>query len=89
VDNTGEFLVFIIDNGKEQVKVRVGIGHGFGVSYSPQQSVDNLRPFVSEGFKVVADFHNHTPESVKVYGEVGMASEFGFSPSFFLTSMLL
>lgn len=81
LQNSGEFFVFILDNGEEQIHVRVGIGHSSGVSYSPEQAIKSLKPYISNGYRIAADYHNHTPESVRVYKEKGMPAEYAFSPS--------
>ncbi len=81
INNSGEFLIYILDNGEEQVSVRVGIGHSFGVSYSPEIAISTLKPYIEKGFRIVADYHNHPPESVLVYKEKGMPGEYAFSPS--------
>lgn len=82
LENSGEFLFFIMGDGKEQIKVPVGVGYKYGVAYTPEMAVKSLKPYVNQGFKILADYHNHTPESVKIYQEKGLPAEYAFSPSF-------
>lgn len=81
-ENSGEAFSFILDKEGSQIILKVGVGHSWGVAYSSEEAISKLKPFINEGFKVVADYHNHTPESVRVYQKVGMSPEYAFSPSF-------
>lgn len=77
-----EFLVFILDNGNEQITTRVGIGHSSGVSYTPAEAINTLKPFIDQGFKIMADYHNHPGSTLKVYDGIGLKPEYSLSPSF-------
>lgn len=81
-EDAGEFWVFLLElSRKETIIVPVGIGHSWGVSADPEMVVYQLRPFVEQGYQVVADYHNHPNESVSVYKEAGFPEAFAISPS--------
>lgn len=81
-EDSGEFWVFILKSADEEtISVPVGIGHSWGVSANPNMVVNQLRPHVNQGYRVVADYHNHPNESISVYKEAGFPEVFATSPS--------
>ena len=81
-ENSGEFWLFLI--GKNDVAdetVEVGIGYHSGVSANTNEVVEKLRPFTENGYKVIADYHNHPKQSVLDYEALNLSDEDAISPS--------
>lgn len=78
----GEFQVFLLGkDGAAEKYVEVGIPHKSGVMASSEQIIEKLRSEIDEGYEIIADYHNHTKESVDVYKANGMPIDYATAPS--------
>lgn len=75
-----EFFVYLL--GKEDIAtiaVNVGIGYQTGISFTPSQAVEDISPYINEGYKIIADLHNHP--DIGIYESVGYPLEAVTTPS--------
>lgn len=82
LEGKGEFWLFLMGRDDTAVQtVEVGRGYQSGVVVSVKEVVEKLRPLVEQGFRVVADYHNHPRQSVLDYRANNRPSEWAVSPS--------
>ncbi len=76
-----EFLAYILRKGIDEVIVYVGIGSQVRVVASEQEKINALRPYVTQGYTIVADYHNHPIASNASYQAADFPIEYVMSPS--------
>lgn len=80
-----EFLVYIVRKGSDEqiVNVTLGVsGDGKHIISQDNYIVEQLRPYIAEGYEIVADYHNHPTSNISKYKLVKMPLEYAMSPSF-------
>jgi hypothetical protein len=79
--NKETFFVLI---GKDDIAtefLEVGYGHAGGVSFDPENVITRLGIYLHNGYKIVADLHNHLESTIPTYEERGFTQESILTPS--------
>ncbi len=71
-----EFFVYLLGkDGMATLEVAVGGGYDAGVTFTTQEAVEKLTPFIEQGYSIVADLHNHPDTGMYVTLGYGFESE--------------
>ena len=76
-----EQAAFILRKGNDEVIVYYGVSQQNAVKSAVSLTIDALRAYTSQGYVIVADYHNHSSNLINAFVEAGFPPEFVLSPS--------
>lgn len=82
LSNMGEFQAFLLGkSGIAELGIHVGISSDERVILNIDEVAMALKPYIEQGYQIVADYHNHPEASVAQYIAAGLPVAFATSPS--------